>query len=355
MKGYGAGEKLPGRNAMRNIAALGAVCAALSAPLAAVTVTDFEGREVTVPAPPERIVSLAPIATRILVQFNLLDRVIALDQKSFNADIVPVPISQRGYPITNLGNEKSLNEEALLRLRPGLIITQSGKAAADRLQERCGAPVVCIQNRGAMGMDYELFAVLGKALFAEDRAAAITGYMQAVIARTEAFVRENAAAVRPKVYVATDETLFNTFPKDANVTLCGGVNAAEEITALNYWGGATVDAEFLLRSKPDIIIVWIYYTRAEKAGEVWKVLGRREFAGIPAVADGRVYSALEANAGKDYFYTMVFISEMLSHLYPARYTAQMLEADVKRHLAVFYPSLPYADFQALREKTEIRK
>jgi len=340
---------------MRRLLIFSAFFALLTSALSAVTVTDFEGRTVTVAARPQRIVSLAPIATRILVQFDLLDKVIGLDQKSFNVDIVPVPISQRGYNITNLGNANSVNEEALLRLRPDIIITQYGKTAADRLQTRCGIPVVCIQNRGAMGMDYELFTVMGKALFAEDRANAIIDYMKAVIARTETFVRGTGVTSRPKVYVATDATLFNTFPNDAVVTLCGGVNAAAEITSLNYWGGAAVDAEFFLRSKPDIIIVWMYYTSPEKAADVRKVLGRREFANIPAIADKRVYSSLEANGGKDYFYTMVFISEMLSHLYPALYTAQMLEEDVRKHLSVFYPSLPYADFQALREKVEIQQ
>jgi hypothetical protein len=46
---------------------------------------------------------------------------------------------------------------------------------------------------------------------------------------------------------------------------------------------------------------------------------------------------------------MVFISEVLHHFYPERYTAQMLEEDVKAHLSLFYPAVTYAEYKQLRD------
>jgi iron complex transport system substrate-binding protein len=321
--------------------------------LFAITVTDFEGRTLAFETRPQRIVSLAPIATRVIVQFNLLEQVIGLDDKSMNMDLLPAPISGRGYSIVNLGNAKSINEEALVRLRPDIIISQYDKSAADRLSGRTGVPVLCIQNRN--GMDYELFEILGKALFSEARADNLIRYMKAMADRAENIARNSGNVAQPSVYVATDTSLLNTFPQDPIVALCGGRNAAKEITTMNYWGGATVDIEFFMRSKPDIIIVWIPFNAPQKIDELRKTLSRKEFKNIPAVKNNRVYSFLEASSGKDYFYTMVSISETLYHLYPNQYNAQMLEQDVTAHLTLFYPSVSYTEYKRLRDRIIINK
>jgi iron complex transport system substrate-binding protein len=337
---------------MRRLFIWGVLFLVLSSSLFAVTVTDFEGRVLTINTHPERIISLAPIATRILVQFNILDRVIGLDQKSIDMDLLPVPISGRGNAIANLGNAKSVNEEAILRLRPDLIITQYDKETADRLSGRIGVPVLCIQNRGGL-MDYELFEIMGKVLFAECRANELVTYMKVMVARAENIARNNGNANSPRVYVATDTSLLNTFPQDPIIAICGGRNAAAEITVMNYWGGATVDLEFILRSRPDIIIVWIPFDAPQKIDELKRTIRRREFTNIPAIRTNRIYSFLEATSGKDYFYTMVSISETLYHLYPNQYNEQTLEQDVKAHLSLFYPLVSYTEYKRLRDRITI--
>jgi hypothetical protein len=47
---------------------------------------------------------------------------------------------------------------------------------------------------------------------------------------------------------------------------------------------------------------------------------------------------------------MVSISETLYHLYPNQYTARMMEQDVKAHLALFYPAVPYPKYKGLRDR-----
>jgi iron complex transport system substrate-binding protein len=331
----------------------GALFALLSSVLPAVTVTDFEGRTVTIAARPQRIISLAAIATKILVQCDLMDKVVGMDERSKVMELLPVLYPALLPKITDLGNAKSVNEEAIRRLRPDIVITQYDKATADRLSARIGVPVLCIQNRP--GMDYELYEILGKVLFVEPRANEIVAYMKDFISRIEKSVSENRPTSMPKVYVATDGSLLNTFPKDPDLILCEGINAAAEITTMNYWGGATVDVEFIVRAKPDIIVVWMPFDAPQELSRLKETIKRREFANIPAIKNNRVYTTINTTYGKDYFYAMVWTAETMSRLYPDRYSAQILEQDVKALLAVFYPMLPYPEYKKLREKITISR
>jgi iron complex transport system substrate-binding protein len=325
----------------------------LSSTSFAVTVTDFEGRILNFDTCPQRIISLAPIATRVIAQFDLLDACVGLDDKSITMDLLPVPVSERGYDIINLGNAKSVNEEAVLRLRPDIIIAQYDKATADRLSARTGSQVLCVQNRN--GMDYELFEILGKVFFAETRANDLIAYMKGMAARAENIAKNNSGANQPRVYVATDTSLLNTFPQDPIVAMCGGKNSAGEITTMNYWGGASIDLEFFLRNRPDIIIVWIPFDNPRRIDELRKNINRPEFRNIPAIKNNRIYTFLEASSGKDYFYTMVSISETLYHLYPGQYNIEIMEQDIEKHLALFYPSVSYTEYKQLRERVVFTK
>ena len=197
-------------------------------------------------------------------------------------------------------------------------------------------------------MDYELYEILGKALFVEQRANELINYMKAMESRAVDIAKNNNRVSRLRVYVATDTSLLNTFPQDPIIQMCGGINAAAEITTMNYWGGATVGVEFLMRSRPDIIIVWIPFNAPQRINDLIGTINKREFTNIPAIRNNRIYTFLEATSGKDYFYTMVSISEMLHHLYPAQYNAQTLEQDIRAHLALFYPVVSYAEYTNLR-------
>ena len=318
---------------------------------ASVTVIDFEGRTVSINARPERIISLAPISTRVIAQFGLLNNVIGVDQKSYTMDLLPEALSERGLPITDLGNARSINEEAILRLQPDIVITQYDKAQADLLSQRIGVPVVCIQNRGDIAMDYELFEILGKVLFASAQADAMVTYMQTMVDRAKTFAEEHQGIAQPLVYVATDTSLLNTFPNDFVIRLCGGRNVAAEISTMNYWGGATVDTEFLVRAKPDIIVLWIAFTSPQKIAEFRETISKREFADIPAIINSRIYTSLSGD-GKDFFYTMTAISEALHMFYPDAYTAQMLEQDTRAHLQIFFPDVTYEAYREIRDMVQ---
>lgn len=90
----------------------------LTANAQAITVNDDEYRSVTLSAPAERIVSLAPHATEILFDIEAQDRILA------TVAYADYPSPARALP--RVGDYNALNLEAILALQPDLIIAYPG-------------------------------------------------------------------------------------------------------------------------------------------------------------------------------------------------------------------------------------
>jgi iron complex transport system substrate-binding protein len=106
-------------------AGLAVLCAALAMPAAADPgVVDDTGREVVLPAPAKRIVTLAPHATELTVAAGAAGRLVAIAAGS------PPPPGLAGLP--RIGGAGPLDRETLLAIQPDLVIGwQSGNRAAD--------------------------------------------------------------------------------------------------------------------------------------------------------------------------------------------------------------------------------
>ncbi len=100
-----------------------------------VTVTDDFGRRVTVNYPPQRIVSLAPGATAMLVAAGASNRIVATIEYSDQ------PASQRSLP--KIGTVGAIDMERLIAARPDVVIVwPDGNSPADIAAiERLGIPV----------------------------------------------------------------------------------------------------------------------------------------------------------------------------------------------------------------------
>jgi hypothetical protein len=94
-------------------------------------------------------------------------------------------------------------------------------------------------------------------------------------------------------------------------------------------------------------------TAPQSVEELRKTLAKPEYANIPAIKNSRVYSLIGGDSGKDYFYTIAAISETLYRLYPDQYTAQIMEQDIRAHLARFFPAVSYAEYQQIRDRVNI--
>jgi len=215
---------------------------------AARTVTDDSGRTFSVPAPPLRIVSLAPGATEMLFAAGAGSEVVATVEYS------DVPADAKRVP--RIGDAVSIDLERVVRIHPDVVVAwpSGGNPAQREKIARLGIPVYAQDTprlADLAGSLRRLGALAGTAPQAEAAARAIE-------ARLAALERTYGPAARGgkqpgvlleiwnrPVYTVGGRQLMS----DA-LTLCGVRNVFADLTA----PGPAVDIEAVIARDPDIIV-----------------------------------------------------------------------------------------------------
>ena len=154
------------------------------------TVTDGRGKSVTIPAAPQRIVSLAPSNTEILYALGLDSRIAGVTaQCDFPPDAKKKP-NVGGYPIS---------AEKVLVLNPDLVVTVGSiNTKETEALEQAHIPVVAV-NPKTLADVYAAIKCIGQATGTDTQADIITETMQAEIEATEkALAKSNN---RPKTLI----------------------------------------------------------------------------------------------------------------------------------------------------------
>lgn len=115
------------------------VCAAaLPAQAAGIEVTDDRGRTVTLAAPPQRVVSLLPSLSETVCELGQCHRLVGVDRYSnYPATLQKLP---------QLGGGLDPNIEAVVAMRPDLVLISISSRAAERL-EALGLKVVVLEPK----------------------------------------------------------------------------------------------------------------------------------------------------------------------------------------------------------------
>ncbi len=166
-----------------------------AAPSFPVTVTDDAGRTVTVPAEPERIVSLAPANTEILAALGLEDRLVGVT----TYDDYPPSVTD----LPKMGDFVNPNIEAIGAATPDLIVATTG-VQADTLKtlEELGAVVIAIDPTTLDGL-YRDITMLGEATgVAEEADALVTSMKGEIVEIVDAI--SGAEPVRAFVEIGQD-------------------------------------------------------------------------------------------------------------------------------------------------------
>jgi iron complex transport system substrate-binding protein len=212
--------------------------------LAAITVTDDSGKQVTLPRPAQRVISMSPHVTELLFAAGGGARVVgAMNYSDF-------PEAAKAIPL--VGSNASLDMEKLVALKPDLLVVwQSGNTARQLEQLRqLGIPMFYSepQQMAQIATSVErLGQLLGTEPVARAAAAALRAKTAALAARY---------AKRPTVrmfYQIWDKPLYTLNGKqivsDA-ITLCGGENvfAALPVKA------PEVSVEAVIGADPEAIV-----------------------------------------------------------------------------------------------------
>jgi len=229
------------------------------------TLTDQLGRQVTMPAAVKRIIPLGG-AARFVVYLQAFELVVgteATEKRTAPTAARPYNLALRSQferlPVVGEGRQKPVNAEAIIALRPDLLITaETDRAQADRLAQLTGVPVLAL-NYGGMGVVdatkvKQSLQLLGMALGREQRAAQLIALLnnhQQDFERRVLGIEPQSAYIGaisqrgPHGITSTDADYFP-------LTITRSINLAQR---LGKPGHAYIDKEQLLAWNPSVILV----------------------------------------------------------------------------------------------------
>ncbi|MFM8999400.1 MAG: ABC transporter substrate-binding protein [Actinomycetota bacterium] len=240
------------------------------------TFVDDDGVTVTLPAPPERIVTFAPSITEIVFAIGAGDRLVGV-----SGPYDDVPAEATALPEVGGAGEFGVdpNLEAVVALEPDLFLTiRGGDAWKDRLRD-LGVPVVTVD---ATDLDDLLadIATIGALVGADTAAADLVDAMASRIAELEATAATSPRRTcffevyYPPLMTAGPGTFIDDLLERAG---CDSVSAGAA-TAYPEWS-----IEDVVAASPDV-----YLVSSESAADLAAVAERAGFDAIAAVAGGRV-------------------------------------------------------------------
>lgn len=246
----------------------------VAAPAPAFVARDMLGHAVTLPAAPQRIVSLVPSVTEIVFALGGEERLVGV------TDFCDWPPAARGKP--SVGGMVAPSLEAIVALRPDIVVaTDEGNSEAtfDQLA-RLGIPVYVVH---AHDLD-DVMALIARLGELAGRGAAVPPFVERLRAR----VRRVVAAVRPYprprvLYVLWPEPVIVP-GRDGLVTELIELAGGTSVTATLPGAYPRLSLEAVVASKPEVIIL-----ARHGGGETPTIRTTwNRLATVPAIQAGRV-------------------------------------------------------------------
>ena len=239
-------------------------------------VVDGFGRKVTIPRAPLRVVSLAPSNTELMFAVGAGDRLIG------RTTVCDYPPEASKVPVVGGMTPKTINLEALVALRPDLILATCGvQEPIIAPLERLKLPVVALDADDFDGVVRNIRlvgALVDRAAVGDDLADRFRARVAAVQKRVS-----GRAAPRPKVlYLVGEDPLMTAGPNTfigRMIEAAGGVNIFGDVAARYPRPG---EEEILARA-PDVILAG----RDDPTRRA-QIAARPGWSQVPAVRAGRI-------------------------------------------------------------------
>ncbi|MFB5265840.1 ABC transporter substrate-binding protein [Paenibacillus enshidis] len=249
---------------------------------ATITVTDFAGREVTVPYPPARIVALSN---------GDMDIVHAL-----GGHLVGRPTSSAAEEnladIEEVGTTHELDLEKITFLKPDLVLGNAVLNTKDTAMiESIGSHMILTEANSASDIQNQI-RLLGKVLDQNDKA-------EELVQSIDGKIREMQNAKlssQPRVLIiyGAPGTYLAALPNSLSgnlLELAGGVNIASDYPELDSFPHyAQLNTERIVESDPELILIMTHgQPEAVKEGFFKEMQVNAAWNGISAVKDGQVH------------------------------------------------------------------
>jgi len=209
-------------------------------------IVDGLGRQVTINAVPQRIVSLAPSNTEILFALGLGDKVVGV------TEYCNYPEAAKTKP--KVGGFSTVDIEKVVSLRPDLVLaTQIHSKTIIPALEKLGLTVVALTPSSLTGV-LDSITLVGKITGQDKQASELIKDLSTRIKAIADKTQKLSPAQRPRVfYVTWHDPLWTagtgTLSNDV-ISQAGGQNIASDIS-----GDKTIDLETVINRDPEVIIV----------------------------------------------------------------------------------------------------
>lgn len=224
--------------------ALWALAGPALAAAAALSLVDDEGRTLTLAAPAQRIVSIAPHLTELLFAAGAGPRVVAVSEWS------DYPAAAKALP--RVGDSALLDLERIVALRPDVVIVWRNGSSAQQLQRlaAAGLPVYASESRTLAHIAHTL-RQFGRLAGSEAVADARARQFEQQVAELRArYTGRRQLKVFYQIWHQPLLTVNGRHVLSEALHVCGARNVFAGLAPLT----PTVDAEAVLRADPDAIV-----------------------------------------------------------------------------------------------------
>lgn len=241
---------------------------------------DMAGREVTLEAQPQRIVSTYYITSSLLIALGLQDKMVGIETKPERRPIYGLS-APRVLELPMVGTAKELDIETCAAQNPDLVVLPLRLKEAAATLEELGIPVLLV-NPESRELLQEAILLVAAATDTVDRAQQLLDFTRE---KTDELAEALSGAEPKTVYLASNSDLLATagapmYQSDM-ITMAGGANVAAGLTD-TYW--AQVSYEQLLAWDPEYIIL-----ASDASYTAEDVLADPNLAACTAVKEGKVY------------------------------------------------------------------
>ena len=309
--------------------------------------TDMLGREVVVPANPQKVVALNAGTLRLITWLDATDLICAVEGNE-SQRAVPYLYAHpelREKPVIGSGNLYDM--ELLTAAAPDLIITTYlTRAEAEELQSRTRVPVVAI-DYGNFDDDtatvFKTLHLLGTLLHRTPKAEEVTAFIRHTLKDLNHRTVSVSAELRPQVYAGGiawrgSHGITSTEPRFPAFRLVNVDNVAQELPPVWRAGGQTVqnafiDKEQLILWNPEYIFVDASAATLKLTDEPWIKI-------LDAVKQQKIYSLWPYN-----WYTTNYSTILVNSYYIGKllYPEQFTDVDPEQKAREIYKTILGAD------------
>nr|ADI22170.1 ABC-type Fe3+-hydroxamate transport system, periplasmic component [uncultured gamma proteobacterium HF0200_24F15] len=240
-----------------------------------VSAIDDTGKTVTLPKPATRIISMAPNLTEILFHIGAGPQIVGVVEFS------DFPLE--ALELTQIGSSNQVNIEAILALRPDLVVSwESGNQKKDLATlEQLGLPTFRTEPR-TLDDIASLMKRLGKLTGSPDRGDALSSsFLKSTAAIRDIYQRRKNIKVFYQIWSDPIYTLNGEHLISRLIEHCGGTNIFIELKTL----APVVSTESVIEKNPDVIIAGGYGGATPEWLDTWN-----RWSSIQAVKTNNLYT-----------------------------------------------------------------